>query len=290
MLTALIDVNQARIAVAVHQAAAFRFWLIGHHLSREAGGPGWCGLESLWDSISDLPGLHCTRRHFRRILAHGDGLFWSLTDDRAYLTSSPKLAAELVVYAGLRGLESVIASNLPGSSNRVEIELFDSLERFESTIYRAWLVAARRDTLARETLAGLWNRGPDTLRRWESRHLKARVKVTANYAVCTDTSQINADDAHYDRRIGGVVYQIPNTYTARGFQSSRKGQKRKIRRAVGGVELGVDAEHQRLYFDSAKALRRAIRRHSCSHERFLFWSARTGAHYWKRASDIFASL
>lgn len=288
--TALIDADMGRIAAATAQAAGFRLWLLAHNISRVHGGHGWCAIEALWASMADLPGHHCTRRHFRRILHSGDDVFWHIKGESLSLISISKVAAELCITAGLLGLESVLATNTPGSTKRVEIDLSGSHEQFESELYRAWLVAVPRDTFSRETLCNLFNRGDDTLRRWEKKHLAGSVDVIPNFALVESDQPAYADDLHYDAKFRSLVYQIPNTYQAHGFQIGTNGQRRRIKRAIAGVETVADAKPTRLYFTRSSSLRRAIRRHPSRQPRYLFTGQRAGAGVWFRSADIFTTL
>lgn len=286
----LVDSDLARLAIVLHQASAFRFWLVAHELSRRSGGAGWCEIESLWLAIGDLPATHYTRRHFRRVLAAGDGLFWQMTDDRLYLAGVKKLAADLVLECMVQQHTLAVEYNLPGSRNRVEIELGGSIEAFEARIYHGWILANPRETFSRETLSGLFGRGDDTLRRWESKHLRDSLAVIENYAIMQQPGVDSAPDAHYDRKIGAVVYQIPNSYRASGFQTGIKGQKRKIAQSVGGIALGGDAKHTKRYFAGFKTMQRVIRRHSGSSGRYLLGPTRRNSQYWHRGADIFTTL
>lgn len=283
----LIDSELGRLSVALKLAAAFRFWLVGHHLSRQRGGCGWAAIDDLWAAVLEVPDYEITRRHFRRILQEGNDVFWKTSQDRIYLTSITNLAADLMIEAGLRGLSSVIETNQPGGYKSVWIPIGGSHEQWEASLYAGWLGAKAHTTIARDTLAGLWNRSPKTLRRWEQSRLADRLTVVPNYAAVQNPEISPAEDTFYDSKIKSKAYQLPNTYQVAARQTPRNGQRQKVRRAVTGSYLGAGADTRRLYFETMKGLQAAYRRQPDGPMRFTFLFHRRGSNYWRRTADIF---
>jgi hypothetical protein len=152
-------------------------------------------------------------------------------------------------------------------------------------LYAGWLAYRNNPTLARETLAQLFKRSPDTLRAWERQHLGRLVKVRANYTQCPhpnldDAAYAESIPAHsqayqgYQRRGGRWVavvrlyWRTCNTYQVTGIrQHPRKGQAPQVRKRINAV-LDQPASERRggwlrskRYFDSAEGLRRHVQKH-----------------------------
>jgi hypothetical protein len=78
-----------------------------------------------------------TPRHFQRLLSAGDGLFWNRAGETLYLRSTAFVSRQLVERAHRAALGSV-ETNRPGAREMYP-DVSGSLERFEASIYAAWL-------------------------------------------------------------------------------------------------------------------------------------------------------
>lgn len=283
----LLDTDLGRIALGLNLTAQLRLWIIGHELSRSAySGRGWVSKSDLWDALA-LIDWTITSRHYRRLLSRGDGLFWCIHRDRIFLRSIKRVSEELCIKAGLQ-TKSLIETNCPGGKKSVWIPVSGSHERFEANIYAGWLAAHDGPTIARETLEGLFNRHQTTLRRWEKQHLGDKLNVVSCYATVNDLGERPAEHAFYDKSVKSWVFQLPNTYQAAMRQTPRDGQRRKIWQAVTPADYGVGGDTNRLYFATAKGMKRALDRTEDSCSRYCWLYAHGGRFYFRRSADSFA--
>lgn len=285
----LVDSELGRLAIAVHMAALLRLWIVAREVSKQLhGGSGWLDDDSLWFAVQEIPGYQITRRHYRRLIQKGAGLFWSRHNDRLYLIGIAKVAENLTIEAGLRGLSDVIKSNSPGGLKSAYMPISGNLEQFESHIYAAWIASKRHTTIARDTLAALFNRTANTLRQWESAHLADTMRIIPNYAIVEDPANPSPADRHFSRRVKRQVYQMPNTYISRHRQTMRNGQRGKVKQAVNGLNLGAEADtFRRLYFATRTGARDHHRRHGNETNTYLFSQNDRGKNYWYRTADIY---
>jgi len=265
------DVELGRLAVALYLVNLFRLWLIGHQVSKTSRhGCGWILQDELLAGFEAFTGVSMVDRHFRRLLKRGSGTFWIKSGDRLYLVGVASVAAELCIMAGLRGLESVIATNRPGDLKSSYIDISGNHQQFEANIYAAWLGSKNHTTIARATLESLWNRDQATIRRWERSHLRGLVQVVPGYATTKNISELPSDGATWNKRAGEYIWQLPNTYLMVNRQTDRNGQRHKVRAAVDGPGIGAGADTHKRYFDTYKAMRAAARRHGAAGNRFVF--------------------
>lgn len=267
----LADIELSRLAVVLYLTNLLRLWLVGHEQSRlQHGGAGWIDQAELIPAYERITGEQIGDRHLRRLLSRGDGIFWTRCNDRLYLAGIARLAEELVILAGLRGLAGAIATNRPGNLKSVWLNMRGSHQQFEANIYAAWFAGKRDTTIARETLESLFGRDQTTLRRWESTRLRGLVDVIPGYATTRHISELPSDGATWNKRAQEYVWQLPNTYVSTARQSVHNGQRRKVQRAVDGPTIGAGADTHRRYFDTYKAMRNADRRHQARGPRYYF--------------------
>lgn len=286
IITTRVDPELARIAVGLRQAAGLRLWLIARHISNEEnGGCGWITASRLRDHIKES----YSSRHLRRILKDGDGLFWTQAHGRLYLRGVGKVAAALTKHAAVHQ-PGLIVTNRPGGLRDMHLPLDGSHAAWEATIYAGWLAAREDPSIARDTLATLFGRSKQTLRRWERDHLADTVTVIPAYAQTADPEDTPANvpafayvaavrdpdaphaPAQYQVR---VRWQLPNQYRTHDLKSyARRGQSRKVRAAVltalnshpmtGQQPLNFTAEGSprcpRRYFESTKQVMRQRKR------------------------------
>ena len=242
-----VDPEIGRLCIALDCAAELRLWVVGRELSRQAGGSGVISRKALRNRLA-ASGVRCTPRHFNRLLAQGAGYFWRLEGKQIYLRAGIKLAPDLVMQALEKGI--ALGGNLPGV-REVYLDVSGTIEGWEAMVYAGWLAhrGYKHDpTIARATLSQLFNRHPNTMRRWEADRLAAIVSKRHNFAQCADPeryfpflpSYSQAYVAHI--RFKGQVrqevrlrWQLPNTYHSEINAHVHRGQASKIRRAVNAV-------------------------------------------------------
>lgn len=282
----LADVELVRVAVAVMLGNLVRLWLIAHEISKlDYGGRGWIILDDLRPGYERWTGIRMGERHFRRLLKRGEGSLWIRHGDRLYLAGIAAVAADLCIRAGLRNLKHVIATNRPGGLKSAWLDMRGSHEQFEANAYAAWLGCKAHTTIARATLENLWNRDQTTIRRWEQTRLKGRVIVTPGYAITGDVDNLPSDGASWNTRARQFVWQLPNTYRSVVRQTPRNGQRRKVKAAVDGPDLGAGADTHKRYFDTRKRLIQAIRRHPDGPARYWFVNRWRGNNFFGVVAD-----
>ncbi len=287
-VTVRLDPELGRLAVGLGRAAELRLWAIARQRSTtQHGGRGWVTVEALKADLD--PARAYSKRHLRRLLAAGHGVFWQYSGHRVYLAGVQKLAGALARQAAAV-CPSLIATNIPGRMKDVYLPVGGTHEQWEALLYAGWLAAKNDPTIARATLEALFNRTAETLGRWERVRLAGVVLVTPGYAQVMAGDTLDADSggqiiyipegakAYEDR--AGVLFlrwQLPNTYRSHIRQHPHKGQGRKVRQAVAsslaGEPLEVMAEGQprnsRRYYEDVKRLKVALRRQGAG-VRYLF--------------------
>jgi hypothetical protein len=281
-----IDPELARLALGLNKTGEYFVWCVAHH---HFGEPGHTSRDQLHQKIQDT-GVIVSRRHFNRLLKQGDDLLWGLDNyGKVYLRGWEKVADRLTQVAR-QTHPQLIQTNLPGA-RRVFITTGDNLTHFKAQIYAGWLTYRQDPTIARDTLATLFNCTKATLRNWE-KTLGPQLKTTPNYAqTALDPKKHNqiADyipphSYNYVTQQGQIRirWRQPNTYHTSGIREhAHKGQARKARTAAvktawyQPVELGAptnlpypveklafDRSHRvpKQYFQSPEELQRLLKR------------------------------
>jgi hypothetical protein len=271
--TVQIDPELARIAIALHLAPQFRLWVVAKSITRTADGSGKVAKKEFFTALRNF-GIKYSRQHRRRLLNSGERLFWNEDKKYVYVRSSQHVASELTQLA--IDNNPALLSNRAGVTE-VYIPSAGSLEQWEANIYAGWLDHRENPIIARETLEGLFNRTPETLRRWEQDQLEGTLTIQKNYAQCAlvDTMEkvnperLNSYVAKTDEGAQlRLVWQMPNTYIIKGIKThAHKGQSKKVRKAVN-VQLQQPANDWRggspvckLYFEGSKNLKSFLKEH-----------------------------
>jgi hypothetical protein len=283
-----LDPELGRLAVGLGRAAELRLWAIARHRSTtQHGGRGWVRVEALKADLDRARPY--SKRHLRRLLRAGHGVFWQYSGRRVYLAGVQNLAGALARQAAAAS-PALVATNIPGRMKDVYLPVDGPHEQWEALLYAGWLAAKNDPTIARATLAALFNRSAETLGRWEQARLAGVVLVTPGYAQVMAGDTLNEETGDqviyipegakaYEDRAGvlHLRWQLPNTYRSHIRQHNRKGQGRKVRQAVAsslaGEPLEVMAEGQprnpRRYYEDVKRLKAALRRQGVG-VRYLF--------------------
>ena len=280
ILTIRVDPELARISIGLNLASQFRLWAIARHLNREKDGSGKVTKTQFKATLKDF-GIHYTRQHLRRLIKSGLNLFWNEDRHNLYLRSWKYVACELTQIA--IDTNRKLLSNKAGVKE-VLLSPLGSLEQWEATLYAGWIYHRDYPIIARDTLEALFNRSPESLRRWEQTRLQKTITIQKNYAQCAfmDTvDKINPErlNSYVAKTSEGLklrlIWQLPNTYKTKGIKEHHyKGQSKRVRKAVN-EQLQQPANKRRgglpvakLYFDSAKSLKSLLEKQAGA---FYLW-------------------
>jgi hypothetical protein len=270
----LVDPEMARLAIVFDLAAPLRLWVFGRALSRRIDGAGWVSKQALYSGLIEHGYSH-TPRHFRRLLAAGEGVFWNLSERKVFLRSWKHVAGQFSLRAQ-ETRQGRIERNRPGV-RQVYVPIDGSLQQWEAHLYAAWHAYRENPTISRSELSCLFGRDVTTLRDWEKKRLAGVLRVRKNYAQCPDWETFYNLIPHHAidyvagvrfrgriRRVVRYRWQVPNTYCSSLKQHHRRGQASKVRRRVN-VSLDLPADFKRgglprLYHDTPERLRRQARR------------------------------
>jgi hypothetical protein len=268
--TVRIDPEVGRLAIALHLVPQLRLWLVARKLDKQGRG---CVQKSDLIQLLTHYGVYYTVRQYRRLFATGAGFFWRQdrqNPERLYLHSWNRVGQILLEKAPDSGY------NRPGAYQQV-IDVSGSLAAFQGRLYAAWIAYRGREdgvSIARSTLAGLFNRSPRTLRQWE-RQLGGIIQVRHDYEqhpddTCTpdelyDIQHHIPDHAQSYTTLTtqGLVqrrrWQRSNTYTSNISAHNHRGQARKVRRHINSViPAGTDGGTSRINY-SVAAHRKRVR-------------------------------
>lgn len=247
------DPELGRLVIPLHLAHQYRFWIVGREMTREAEGSGCIYKGQLKHRLA-FYGIPYTDRHFRRLLAAGEGQFWRQDQkhlERLYLLSWKQVSLNILALAEESGIE--VGYNRPGAHQQL-IDVSGSLEVWEARLYSGWI--AHRDrtdgvSISRACQAALFGRSEKTIRQWEQRHLKGVVRKRTDYEQHPDDQRSqdelydlqnyipdHAEDYTAATEKGQVTrrfWQRPNTYTSTVSAHAHRGQARKVRKAVNGA-------------------------------------------------------
>jgi hypothetical protein len=259
-----------RLTIGLYQAAEYRIWIVGRHLTREATGSGKITKTALLSALDQL-GIVYTRRHFNRLLKQGDGLFWVVYYQNIYLRSAPNVAR--AVFRAAENRKLATETNAPGVRD-VYLDVSGSLEQWESQLYAGWIAYrgySRDLPISRAKLSHLFGRTRQTIQRWEDTRLQGVVTKQPNFAQCPDIERYYdyiPDHAQayvarivFQNRVQDVIrlfWQLPNTYHSLIDTHPYKGRAAKVRKAVNGeppVSRKRDG-HYRVFFTEEQLKRR----------------------------------
>lgn len=295
-----MDVETARLAIALHKVGEFRMWCIARELTRQGNGDGKTTKTDLYDALARF-GVSYSRDHFSRLLRHGTGLFWRIDPETKIIyMNSPQQVAPALVDLAYQCNPLLVATNRPGGRD-MYVSVSHSHEAFEANIYAGWMSHREHPTISREVLEILFDRSADTLRRWEQDRLDGMVTVRENYAqyepdpntweqFIPDHAQPYLAHAKRDGVYTQAIryrWQIPNTYHTMAIkQHPHRGQNRKVSNLVntlldqyggfpvpdqksGQPALSIGRGYEKRYFHDPKKLKRYVQKTGCD-ERLLW--------------------
>lgn len=231
-----VDPELTRLAIGVKQSPQMRLWVVLLQIVRNTNQ----NRVLRADLTAALPsyGIDVSERNMRRWLYRGHGLFWNLTEKYIYFAGYETVAKRLVQLAVKLKLTDLIGTNRPGKRS-MYIDVSGRLQQqFEANAYAAWLASRENPTIARSTLAALWNREPRMLREWEK---LAHVETVTNEAQYHPAHNDDVPEHAYQYRAAiGQGHsetrfraRMVNTYHAPQIkQHSKRGQSRRVFRAI----------------------------------------------------------
>lgn len=271
--TLRVDPELARVAVGLGCAAGFRLWTIARHLTRMADGSSKVSKHALKQALRHYRIVY-TRQHLNRLMRSGEGIFWNSNRHTLYIRSGSHVARCLTQQA----LDSCpdLLLNKPGVQD-VLLSPCGTLEGWQAMIYAGWLTHRDNPTISRETLQKLFNRTPETLRRWEAIHLDNNLIVRTNFAQCASVeTALNIMPERLNTYVANtptgeqlrLIWQLPNSYTVKTIKTHRhRGQSKTVRKAVN-QQLQHPANLWRggslvckLYFDRPKLAQHHLAEH-----------------------------
>jgi len=233
-----VDPEIGRMAIALNLAAQHRIWaLMRHH----GGAQSWIWRDDLEAQLAGI-GITYNPRYLRRLLRQGNGLFWGMAcrGRKIFYRSAAHVGAMLVRLAKREGRPELYETNLPGGRD-VWVLVPVDLGEWEARIYAAWMTWRGGPEIARDTLAILFGRCPDTFRQWEKR-LGGWLKVRMNIAqsTCQDPAQLPPYASQYLtwNNVRRFRWQLPNTYLSAFRLHKHKGSARKRREQAGYAAFG----------------------------------------------------
>ena len=264
-----IDPEIGRLAAALRRDSQLRLWAILRDAG--AGRGGWLDRDQLYQKLGQRAKEY-TRRHFNRLIAAGDGVFWQIwTEGRVGLVGAARVGAALVAEA-FEVDPRLVATNKPGRLEML-IPLGDNLQQWRAHLYGAWLAMKQDPQIAREKLESLWAFSAESLRNWEREN--PRITISRNYGQVILDSDQDADhlmdhlpsDPSLKREFTWsgkilITWQMVNTYHASYTQcqgSTRAQARRKAASATQRPAPYCD-RGQRWHYATAVAMRKACQR------------------------------
>jgi len=212
-----------RLALKQQNDSAYLLWAILSESVRLNGLSSHYTKQSIRIESMNF-GLTWTRRHLNRVLADGNGLFWTIGTKKVYLRSFKKVYSKMADHEAL----------LIPSAHFVQINVEKSALNRRAELYWSWLYSRGEQTIARDTLQELFNLSHDQQRAYE-KHLGSRLVIKSNYChidadlyseqlqnIPTYAYSFIQEKFHNNtvEMVNVIAYQMPNTYIARKTGSS----------------------------------------------------------------------
>jgi len=223
-----------RLIIRSGRAREYRIWLLLRQI--DATGRGWLYLDDVSLIVRDR--LALSNDTLRRVLAAGDGTFWTIQDGRIWL-------------AGLLKLSEIFECR-PGRPFLMPNEAMGKLQTFKAFIYAGWICVQGTTkskqggiTISRARCTDSWNVSRVTLSTWEriSGISKRRNIAQLDLPLSPDLTPA-LDGRRFWIEGSTVCWQMPNTY-ASPLELAPRGMSRKARAVI-------DADGQRVYYSTPR--------------------------------------
>ncbi len=170
------------------QVACGRVWLLLRYLDET--GRGWVASDVARQALThpDSPLYLCGERQLRKLLAHGDGVFWQRDEEHIWLVGLVRVAAAMGVEKLVGKPVALPLSRLLGPMGEVRAHLYAS---FHSSRTRTERNGSASSPISRATLTDLSGVSPRTQQAYER---KADVTVKRNLAVGSAVGRVCAQE------------------------------------------------------------------------------------------------
>ncbi|MCP4363603.1 MAG: hypothetical protein GY796_36855 [Chloroflexi bacterium] len=259
------------------QTAPGRVWLLLRALDKD--GRGWVSVAEAQRILAESgsPLYICGKRHFRRLLQQGRGVFWERDKERIWLCALAKVAVNLDVVRLNGRMVKLPAIYVIASSGTFRAHLYSVVhggrqgEKWHNGHFGSRTQTQQRKPIGRKTITTVTGLSRSAQAAHESR---AGVKVQPNYAIGERWTEARWQDAcwrwgraafeftDYRGKIGApgqkyVAWQLPNSYVS-PLQVGGRGRRRKLNKRIADLRMQRGAgngyqRQQRRYFSSGKA-------------------------------------
>ena len=251
--------------------SALRVWHVGRQLnSKESGGSGVVSVLAVRKTCERI-GWVFSRRHFRRMLADGEGLLWH------QVSSNGEPVLRLV---GLTNLAcSLGIERIDWRPAEVPAERIRKLKAWRAAGYGAWLAGKSKHapTISRSKQRQVISVPERTQRTYTTTEPSIRTETNFGIENRLATWEVLANEILFGRGHGfrwfdgRLARQLPNTYHV-SFDLSPRGLCRKVAKQLraGLLELPNSSSflqadsrrYCRLFFITVKGAQKAVRRYS----------------------------
>ena len=250
--------------------SALRVWHVGRQRNSQSGGSGVVSIFAVRMACERL-GWVVSSRHWRRMLADGEGLLWH------QVNSNGKQVLRLVGLANLTyrlGIERIDWRPAEVPADRI-----GKLKTWRAASYAAWLAGKSKQapTIARATQRQVISVPERTQRTYTTAEPSIRAETNFGIENRLATLEVLTNEILFDRGHGfrwfdgRLARQLPNTYHV-SFDLLPRGMCRKVakRFRAGLLELPKSSSllvadsrrYRRLFFITVKGAQKAIRRYS----------------------------
>ena len=193
-------------------------------------------------AIAAKNGLRFTVRHWSRIWAAGQQIFWGSEGNRIYLRSFRRVAWRFEALINDKDLSHQVRDKF------IKIQLSGGTEDLRANLYWSWFAQFEEKTISRETIKDLFGLSHDQQRSYEA-ILGSRLLVKTNYSHIDSRAFKEAPrelpnhhfEIDYERWIEtdskveivhAIQYQLPNTFIARSGEHGESPAARASNRAI----------------------------------------------------------
>lgn len=246
----LVSVNTylSRVAILNNQDLPYVVWCL---LRQDTTNNNLSGKYTKKDAryLARAYGLSLSVRTWTRIWRAGDGIFWGTDNNNIFLRSMKRVTKWACK-------NDASKSEIDVQMYQVSIAIDGSLQAIKASLYWSWFAARDEVTIARDTISDIFGLSHDTQRAYEAL-LGAQLLVKSNYAHIDESWHIadtkacqgsiynlpghartfeqekfSNDRVSKDRVI---MFQLPNTYIARGSKGGSPAKKEPQNSAVSAI-------------------------------------------------------
>jgi hypothetical protein len=263
--------------------SAARVWFLLRMLDTE--GRGWVSFEDAQEALVGTETVFHLfgKRHFRRLLQQGRGIFWERDKERLWLRSLAKVAVALNV-TQLQGYRVMLPlSKLSGPLGDFRAHLY-------SVVHGGRQRELQRKPISRVMMTTITGLSRRTQRSYE---VRAKVRVQANQAIgerwteagwreaCWRHGPAAFEFVDYLGKMGPIrqryiAWQLPNNYLS-PLKPGGVGRKRQLNKQIADLRMkrgaGNGNRQRRRYFSSGKDVAYELRRGTAGR---VYWPGPVG--------------